>query len=111
MSDLRLTVRRESADKDVSKAFRKVSLKVHPDKGGNLGDFQKLSVANDTWKDALKNRGVPGRPRSAEEPAHRKPKPAAKRGQLGRQLIIFERGHCDEIAQSKFDVRPGIDEQ
>ena len=82
MSDLRLTVRRESADKDVSKAFRKVSLKVHPDKGGNLGDFQKLSAANDTWKHALKNRGVPGRPRSAEEPAHRKPKPAAKRGQL-----------------------------
>ena len=57
------TLTRESSDKDVIKAFRRVSLKVHPDKK----DFQKLSATNDAWQDLLKNAAAPGRPASAPE--------------------------------------------
>ena len=68
-----LTLTRDSANKDVEKAFRKVSFRAHPDKGGLLTDFQKLSATNDTWRNLLKNTGAPGRPK-AEQP---KPRPKA----------------------------------
>ena len=52
---------RESSNKDVTKAFKKVSLKAHPDKGGDVADFQRLSGSNDVWQDLLKNAGaMPG---------------------------------------------------
>ena len=38
-----LSLTRESSNQDVDKAFRRVSLKAHPDKGGSLADFQKKS--------------------------------------------------------------------
>ena len=37
---LRLDVARESADDVVTRAFRRVALKVHPDKGGLLAHAQ-----------------------------------------------------------------------
>ena len=66
-----LTVARESAEKDARQAFRKVSLKAHPDKGGAVADFQKLSAANDAWANACKNSARPGRP--AGRPEAREP--------------------------------------
>ena len=45
-----LVLTRESSTNDVEKAFRKVSGKAHPDKGGLLADFQKLSASNDARK-------------------------------------------------------------
>ena len=60
-----LTVTRDSLEKDVTKAFRRVSLKAHPDKGGEQADFQKLSAANDAWQDLLKKAAAPGRPPQA----------------------------------------------
>ena len=57
-----LSLTRESSNQDVDKAFRRVSLKVHPDKGGSLADFQKLSATNDAWKHLLKSASAPGRP-------------------------------------------------
>ena len=45
-----LSLTRESANKEVEKAFRKVSFKAHPDKGGLLADFQRLSATNDKWQ-------------------------------------------------------------
>ena len=68
-----LTLTRDSANKDVEKAFRKVSRRVHPDKGGLLADFQKLSATNDTWRGLLKNAGTPGRPKAEQ----RRTKPKA----------------------------------
>lgn len=62
------TLTRESSDKDVIKAFRRVSLKVHPDKKGDVQDFQKLSATNDAWQDLLKNAPAPGRPANAQRP-------------------------------------------
>ena len=57
-----IALTRDSSNKDVEKCFRKVSLKVHPDKGGTLSDFQRMSAANDAWQDLLKNAGPAGRP-------------------------------------------------
>ena len=46
---------RDSPDKDLRTAFRKVSLKVHPDHGGNGDDQRRLNEAYDAWQDALRN--------------------------------------------------------
>ena len=48
-------VNRDSEDKAVQTAFRKVALKVHPDKGGKKEDFQKLQAAKDKWDTARQN--------------------------------------------------------
>ena len=37
-----LTITRDSADKDIRMAYRKVSVKTHPDKGGNEEDQKKF---------------------------------------------------------------------
>ena len=50
-----LTISRESGDADVVKAFKKVVLKAHPDKGGRAGDASKLNDARDVWETAKKN--------------------------------------------------------
>ena len=51
----RVTVTRDSTDTDVSKAYRTLSRKVHPDRGGNTQDQAKLNNAYDVWQDALKS--------------------------------------------------------
>ena len=59
---VRLNLSRDSLEKDVSKAFKTVALRVHPDKGGQQLDFQNLSAANDAWQELLKSKGARGRP-------------------------------------------------
>ena len=49
-----LTISRESEDKDVVRAFKKMILKAHPDKGGREGDAQKLNTAREAWDNAKK---------------------------------------------------------
>ena len=71
--DLQLS--RDSSDADVKKAFRKVSLKAHPDKGGAVADFQKLSLAKDCWQDACKNKAPRGRPAKPESQRPKSGKP------------------------------------
>ena len=68
---LKLDVSRESSVQDVCKAFKNVSLRVHPDKGGELTDFQNLSAANDAWQDLLKSKAAWGRPRAEPAAQHR----------------------------------------
>jgi curved DNA-binding protein CbpA len=51
-----LDVTRESSDTDVTKAFKKVSGRVHPDKGGAAEDSQRLNAARDAWKAAEKTK-------------------------------------------------------
>jgi len=51
---VQLTISRESDDKDVAKAFKKMILKAHPDKGARDGDAQKLNTAQEAWDDAKK---------------------------------------------------------
>ena len=52
-------VSRESSDKDVTVAFRKLSRRVHPDKGGCTADQQRLNAAYADWQ--RESRNAPGR--------------------------------------------------
>ena len=47
-----LDVSRESSTEQVLKAYRKVLLKVHPDKGGKKADAQKLQEVEEAWDKA-----------------------------------------------------------
>ena len=47
-----LAVNRDSPDKVVIESFKKVSRKIHPDKGGSTSDAQKLNNARDEWEKA-----------------------------------------------------------
>jgi hypothetical protein len=62
-----LAINRDSAKAAIQKAFRKVSVKVHPDKGGSTTDFQRLTVAQSGGADvgvAARAAAPPGQGRS-----------------------------------------------
>ena len=68
--DICVTVTRESTDAEVSKAYRKLSLKVHPDRGGSVQDQARLNAAHDAWQDLAKVRRPVGKPkRDAQTPS------------------------------------------
>ena len=46
-----LGVSREDSYEEIGKAYKKLSLKLHPDKGGSVDRFQKLSEAYEVLKD------------------------------------------------------------
>ena len=52
-------VTRESADAEVRKAYRAVSAKVHPDKGGNAEDQKKLNATYKEWCDVAFDKASP----------------------------------------------------
>ena len=47
-----VNVTRDSADKDVSSAYRRVSRKAHPDHGGQPEHQTELNNAHDVWQKA-----------------------------------------------------------
>ena len=65
--DLKLA--REACDDDVMKAFRRVSRRVPPDKGGVAADAQRLNAARDAWAAASKTSKGRGRPAKAAQAA------------------------------------------
>ena len=66
---LSLPVTRDSTDDELVKAFRRLSLKVHPDKGGCLEHSQELNSAKQAW-DQSRSKKTKGRPQnSRNEPA------------------------------------------
>ena len=54
----RLEVTRESSDEAVLKAFKRVALKAHPDKGGLLKHAQDLNVAKEAWDKARSKHNI-----------------------------------------------------
>jgi curved DNA-binding protein CbpA len=66
---------RDSPDDEVLRAYRKLLLRVHPDKGGTTADQQRLQGAKEAWDAARRRR--PGRPK-AKAKAKAKPKPRPK---------------------------------
>ena len=55
-------ISRESPDPALLPAFRRVSRKVHPDRGGSLTESQRLNAARDSWDEARRSAPGPGRP-------------------------------------------------
>ena len=49
-----LGLTRESTNTQVKAAYKKVSLKAHPDQGGEAKHQAALNAARDTWEDALR---------------------------------------------------------
>ena len=64
-----VNVTRDSRDAEVAKAYRKLSLKVHPDRGGSVQDQARLNAAHDAWKDAAKEKQPVGKPKKGSERA------------------------------------------
>ena len=72
-----LSVSRDSADKEILTAYRRLVKKVHPDKGGKKEDQQKLQNAKVEWEGAAASaRKGAGRPRQS----HAKAEDAAAEG-------------------------------
>lgn len=70
-----LHVTRESSDKQLDAAFRKLAVQVHPDKGGTAADFQSLNNAREAWKHAAGK--APGtRPANQPDQQPAAPQPA-----------------------------------
>ena len=54
-----VNLRRDSPDADVDRAFEKMFLKAHPDKGGSEEDAKQLNVGKEAWDKAKRKRGRP----------------------------------------------------
>ena len=67
---------RDSTDADLLTAFKKLILRVHPDKGGSVADMQRLQGAKEAWAQT-RNTG-PGRPKAKAAPKRAPKAPAAK---------------------------------
>ena len=64
-----VTVTRDSSDASVRTACRKLSKKVHPDRGGSSADQSSLNNAYEAWCDAGRGKATPGRPAKGESVA------------------------------------------
>jgi hypothetical protein len=71
-----LAINRDSDDDAVTRAYRQVARKTHPDKGGSTKDAQQLNNAKDVWEKARSEGQFRGRPSSSAPPQPPPPKPA-----------------------------------
>ena len=76
--DVGLQLTRESSDDAITRAFRCVSAKVHPDKGGSAADAQRLNATRDQWRAAGRQPKPKGRP--------------AQRAQQGQENVAVSSG-------------------
>ena len=56
---VRMEINRDSPDEALTKAFRRIVLKAHPDKGGLLKHAQALNAAKEKW-DKARSKGRQG---------------------------------------------------
>ena len=59
-------VKRDSPVEGVRQAYRALSRKVHPDRGGTGEDQQKLNAAYEKWSKLLKGTCPAGRPKNGQ---------------------------------------------
>ena len=72
-----LQVSRDSGDTQVLKAYKRVALKVHPDKGGLQEHYQSLIIAKDSW-DKARQKGQRQEDQSSETKRQTQKTPAAR---------------------------------
>ena len=82
-----LACNRDSPDRDVLAAFRKVALKAHPDRGGSDVDQQRLSDVRASW-DALRKKAKPGRPAGRQAPT------SAASAAIGDEAVLIACMEC-----------------
>ena len=63
------SIDRTSPDAAVKAAYRKLSKKSHPDRGGNVEHQKSLNVAYEMWEKADKEKAKPGAPPSRSNAA------------------------------------------
>ena len=63
---VQVAVTRDSADDAVLRAYKRISLVAHPDKGGALEHCQLLNSAKDAWEEARRAKSKGGRPRKQD---------------------------------------------
>ena len=79
---------RESTDIQVRAAYKKVSRKAHPDKGGAEEHSKALNAARDVWEEAL--RAGAGRSKNGKRPdAPKGPQDAAASGMAKRDAVAY----------------------
>ncbi|CAE7225582.1 unnamed protein product [Symbiodinium natans] len=58
---LDVKINRDSEEKSLEAAYRKVVRRVHPDKGGNVADAQRLQAAREAWHSSKSHGRLPVR--------------------------------------------------
>ena len=81
-------VNRDSTPQQLESAFKRASLKVHPDKGGKRAHFQKLQSAREAWKKA--------QPASSSTPGQAGPQSMAC-GTAASKGGAWEHGQCMSV--------------
>ena len=59
---VQLEVSRDTPDDAIKRAYKRLSLKVHPDHGGKSEDQQRLNDSCIAWQDAVEQERPRGRP-------------------------------------------------
>ena len=89
-------ITRDRPDDAIKRPFKRLSLKVHPDRGGKTEDQQRLNDAYRAWNDASKHAHPAGRPqetsatrpeKASDEELHRMTKRAQKMATRFRDFI------------------------
>ena len=96
-----LQISRESPDQELLKAYRRISKKVRPDRGGSLAQSQSLNASKYAWEEARKKSKCPGRParRTDDQTNGRADGQAGRVFFFGRPRILPVRMHHQCFAQ------------
>ena len=65
-----LNIKKSATPEEIKKAYRKLAIKNHPDKGGNPEKFKKISVAYDTLSDLEKKKVYDNYGKNAVDKGH-----------------------------------------
>ena len=99
-------VTRESLDCDVRKAYRTVSKKVHPDKGGNAEDQKRLNVTYREWCDAAFDTKAPKAKGTAKKGKNGEPQAPVVAATAGGRKTFEFRSQAVLLTYQGFEADP-----